>query len=378
MIKGLFSQENEESRRVLLFALCWALLLEVFYVCLSSFFNTPHKIAICHHDCLHYLRIANHAYALLPGEKVGAGMGTKAPYAFFPLFPLVAGSLSHLLHVSFLTVSLILNSTALACAAFTASFFVPLNNEQEKRIFIAFFLCFPFLLYGYMPYTEALYALCLMLFLVCLQRDYLLWAGMAGIFLGVARPTGCLIIALSFGLKFCLLIYEKRMTKRRLIEMAGSACLSAIGFLTWLLYQKLTSGYWLEFLYAQEGWGRHYTGILQNLWIYYDNQYKPGMKVLTVISVVIPIAVFCYALAQRAFFAALTILAVFWMAFFTGHMSVVRFMYANPVLIAVLGLLVTRRHKWMQFFLIGLMLTAQIILMLVWFRYVTNTPGFLV
>lgn len=143
------------------------------------------SIVFATYDAEHYLRLAE------------AGYGGNGPEnAFYPLYPILVGTLARLTGAGFL-ISAILLSTLFGVAATLV-----VHDITRRRwgtpvadTTVALLLLQPAAFFTVLPYSESLFLLLFALLFACLSRERLVLAGIAGFALALTRPVGIFAIA---------------------------------------------------------------------------------------------------------------------------------------------------------------------------------------
>jgi len=135
-----------------------------------------------------YQQIAEHGYpATLPVD--GSGVTQQNPWAFYPLFPLLARFLMDGLGLSFFaagsTLSLVLGFVA---AGTMAVLLRERLGERAALLVVVVWACFPASAALQVGYSESTAMALLTLVLLALSRERWLWAGGLAVLTGLARP----------------------------------------------------------------------------------------------------------------------------------------------------------------------------------------------
>ncbi len=170
----------------------------------------------------------------------GYGTQVNAPFAFFPLFPVVLRLLS------WLPIPLELSAALLNGCLFVIAVVLLRRLYPEKDHAIVIFAALPFAFFHLVVYTEAL-ALVLALAFVVAVRDRRLWAVLVfGVLAGLCRVPGPALACFSIG-PLC----------RRDWRTASVAATSPfLGTMLWMLYLGVKVGDPLAFVHVQSEFGR--------------------------------------------------------------------------------------------------------------------------
>ena len=240
------------SRR-LRFILLIFMTSRIFYFLTSFLLAKANKIELseamfCQYDCNWYLSIIENGYdtSVRNTGHVGA-----ANWAFFPAFPMAVKLLSGLTNANPLLIGILLNNLFFL-------FFLIISEKYLSRKFAnydvnayIFLYCFsPFSIYFNSLYTESLYILLIMLFILNLNRNRLV-AGFIGALLTAVRVTGITFFALSIFSTAKTVISRKKLEIREVVGLA----LFPSGLLIFSYYLYWSVGDPLAFITIQKAWG---------------------------------------------------------------------------------------------------------------------------
>src|SRR5512135_3235761 len=185
-------------------------------------------------DAIWYGSIAQNGY-----QYFGAREASNV--AFFPLFPLVDGIVSHTLNLP-VDVSGTIVSTLLALLACYLLYRLTLretNDEDTAHRSIVYFLAFPAAYYLAIGYSEALYVVCTLAAFTFAREGKWGWCFVAGLCAGLTRLHGALLI-LPIGFEY---LRQHRANWRSAVSpKILSAFAAPIGVLAFMAYLGITFG----------------------------------------------------------------------------------------------------------------------------------------
>ncbi|GAC1692411.1 MAG: membrane protein [Ktedonobacteraceae bacterium] len=197
-----------------------------------------------HWDAANYIRIAQYGYQ------------TRIDLAFFPLFPLLITSISHVLGSwSYLLVgTLISNGALLGVLVLLHQLARETVGEQVARRTVLYLCIFPTTFYFFAAYNESL-------FLVFVISAWL--AGILGFLAALTRSAGILLV-----LPYLYELWQERtqITKKSLLFGILPIALILSGTGVYSVYCWLTVGNPLAFVTVQDTYGRHLSWPWQGLW----------------------------------------------------------------------------------------------------------------
>jgi hypothetical protein len=213
--------------------------------------------ALCYWDCAWYLRTAEHGYDVAPNAHFRED---AANWAFFPLYPLLAGALARTTGLSVLTAALIVsNLAALAAGLFAAD----LLRERRLTLIVCTLLYFgPFSFYLATAYTEALFLALTFACFNALARQRYLAAGLAGALLSATRTVGVFIVlSLLIGAARHHLVAggPLRTLPAKLLgdpRLVLGLALAPLGLFLYMAYLHALTGDALAFAHVQRAWNR--------------------------------------------------------------------------------------------------------------------------
>lgn len=222
--------------------------------------------ALCVWDCGWYTTIVEHGYDPAPVEYFRPG---GANWAFFPLYPLLAGAL-YRLGLTIPVAGFVISTACIAIAAIAAR---PLLRGSRTWPLWAFsLLAGPFSMLFATLYTESLFILLIVLSLRALQRQNYLAAGLWAALLSATRVTGVLM---TIAILVSAIADQRRAgTTWRAIpgallrrgDLVLSLFLAPLGLFAYMAYMALLTGDGLAFLHIQRAWGRDLGNPVTALW----------------------------------------------------------------------------------------------------------------
>ena len=215
-----------------------------------TFFNTWN-----HWDAIHYIAIAQHGYQ------------TQADLAFFPLFPLLISSVSHVLGSwSYLLVGTVISNGALLGALFLLYQLAQETvGEQVARRTILYLCIFPTAFFFFAAYNESLFLVFVSGAFLAMRRQRWWLTGILGFFAALTRSAGILLV-----LPFLYEAWQARKhTQTTLLSFAVKSVpvvFIPLGTLVYSVYCWFTVGNPLAFVTVQDDYGRHLAWPWQGLW----------------------------------------------------------------------------------------------------------------
>lgn len=220
--------------------------------------------ALCRWDCGFYRSVALGYHDLSQVQR-----GGSANWAFFPLYPLLVGTLQAVTGLGWNMAGFVVSNTLGLLAAAAAR---PLIRGSERAywLFVIGLLLGPFSLLFSLPYSESLFILLTILALRALQRSDYLVAGLWGALMSATRVTGLLIgvailvqaIQDSLRTGIAPAALPARLLGDRRLLLAG--LLVPLGLIAFMLHLKFAIGDGLAFSRVQIAWGRNIGNPLTN------------------------------------------------------------------------------------------------------------------
>jgi hypothetical protein len=328
--------------------------------------------AHCVWDCDWYRSIITGGYQLEIGMP---GQPERANWAFFPLYPLLAGALVHCLGLTPPLAGFVLSNLMTITTAILAR--PRLGSERAYWFFVATLMIGPFSVLFSSLYTESLFILLTLLSLLALQRGKYLAAGGWIALLSATRVTGVLMV---FGLAAQVAVDHRKTGGHwrdfparvgRDTDLLLAIFLAPLGLFAYMAFLWLHMGDALAFSHIQRGWGREMEGPLSAIADVFAVGWTMDYYALLQWSwVLVALAglVLCVALAARgrlpeAIFCMLCILA----SLSSGVGSMVRFVAGLLPLGMVASELLTR-WRWLAWLALALAIALDAVVTLGWFN----------
>lgn len=219
--------------------------------------------AHCVWDCEWYTALIENGYQ----REVGMGaQAERANWAFFPLYPMLVGSLVHGLGLSPAIAGFVLSNAMTIAAAVQAR--PLLDTERSYWFFVATLMIGPFSVLFSSLYTESLFVLLTVLTLLALRRsNYLLAAGWIAL-LSATRITGVLMV---FALAVQVIVDHRNQRGRwrdlpmrvlRDKDLLLAIFLAPVGLFAYMAFLWVHMGDALAFSHLQRSWERDLIGPL--------------------------------------------------------------------------------------------------------------------
>lgn len=327
--------------------------------------------AHCVWDCDWYSSIITGGYQ----REIGMpGQPERANWAFFPLYPLLAGGLVHGLGLAPPLAGFVLSNLLTIVTALCAR--PLLGSERAYWFFIATLMIGPFSVLFSSLYTESLFILLTLLSLLALQRArYLAASGWIAL-LSATRVTGVLMV---FGLAAQVIVDHRRAGGRwrdlpvrlRDTDLLLAIFLAPLGLFAYMAFLWLHMGDALAFSHIQRGWGREMEGPLSAIADVFVGGWAMDYYALLQWSwVLVALAglVLCVALAARgrlaeAIFCTLCILV----SLSSGVGSMVRFV-AGLLPLGMLASELLTRWRWLAWLALVVAIVLDAMLTIGWFN----------
>jgi hypothetical protein len=321
--------------------------------------------AMCQFDCGWYRGLALNGYATEIATSNWAG---QTNWAFFPAYPLLAGTVTRLTGFSWtLAAGLVSTVALLAAAALSAPVFG--SNRRAFWLFAFLLLVGPFGWFATATYSESLFILLTVLGFLALHRSGYVAAGFWGALLSATRVTGVLFavaIAVQAAVDYRRSGTSWQELPRRLLtdrRLWLSLLLVPLGLLAYMVYLRFTVGDGLAFARIQQTWFRSlqnpfavWWGVVSNGW-----PFKPGWGLLNTLALFVALATWLIigmARAGRVAMAAFCLAALL-LSVGSGLGSSLRFIGGlAPVTIFLAEALASRRWLTWATIPVGLVLGA--------------------
>jgi hypothetical protein len=285
-------------KREYLLAGLLAILLKLIVLATALLWIQIHKqpLNLCAWDCVYYRDIAVTGYYESPGRH--------GPMAFFPLFPKLIGFLGGGSAFDFSIVAIVLN---LLCFGVTVALLGQWSHMLGLKAWWLPGLLWSsdrFTLWSHVPYTESIFCLLLMCFLLTMRSPKstksLLLAATLGGFASATRIVGLSFVT-AIGLS------EWRRCLRRPLLGTVLLALGSLGTVLFFGYLHWRFGSWTLSFQTTANWGRHFSlpGFFDSLVLLLRSFYFPTLPLLTATLVGIVWSRKLFSSAERLLFALL-------------------------------------------------------------------------
>jgi hypothetical protein len=328
--------------------------------------------AHCVWDCDWYSSIIRGGYQLEIGTP---GQPERANWAFFPLYPLLAGTLVYGLGLTPPLAGFTLSNLLTVVTAVLAK--PLLGSERAYWFFVATLMIGPFSVLFSSLYTESLFILLTLLALLALRRGKYLAAGGWMALLSATRVTGVLMV---FGLAAQVVVDHRKaggrwrdlLTRLRDTDLLLAIFLAPLGLFAYMAFLRLHLGDALAFSHIQRGWGREMEGPLSAIADVFAGGWTMDYYALLQWSwVLVALAglTLCVVLALRgrfpeAIFCTLCIVA----SLSSGVGSMVRFV-AGLLPLGMMASELLVRWRWLAWLALAVAIGLDAVVTLGWFNH---------
>lgn len=213
-------------------------------------------------DALQYLAIAKGGYTAYPcgaGWPAGLWCGNAG---WFPAYPWIVGGLGRLGLPLFSTALVV---SWLACLGTLALLWsaLPVRRSRSAAVVGLLFAAFaPGVVYNYALFPLSLLTFSTLAFLILLQRDRRLGAGLAAAVAALAYPIG--LVAAPVGVVW-VLAHRRVPVRERLwrVVAVGGPAVAAVSI--YILDQWLETGHWDAYVLIQQKYGHHAQDPLRSV-----------------------------------------------------------------------------------------------------------------
>lgn len=215
-----------------------------------------------------YERIALAGYG---ADAEWGNYGSLPHWAFFPLYPLLLGTVTTASSLPPWLAGILLSSACLAgFMAFGAAYLrTPRRSAGAAWRWVVLVALFPYSFFFSALYTEALFALLATLSLLLLARGRPLAGAVAAALASATRPTGVLLAPLFAAHCLRALHRDRSVGTVRPTALALTmlpACVAPLGLLVYMSVQWVAVGDPLAFIHVQALWGRSWRPPGAWLW----------------------------------------------------------------------------------------------------------------
>lgn len=217
--------------------------------------------AHCVWDCEWYTALIENGYQREVGTPT---QPERANWAFFPLYPLLAGLLVHGLGMSSALAGFVLSNALTIAAAVLAR--PMLDTERSYWFFVATLMIGPFSVLFSSLYTESLFVLLTVLTFLALRKSNYLLAACWIALLSASRITGVLMV---FALAVQVIVDHRKqgrlwrdlpMRVLRDRDLMLAIFLAPIGLFVYMAFLWVHMGDALAFSHIQRSWDREFRG----------------------------------------------------------------------------------------------------------------------
>jgi len=328
--------------------------------------------AHCVWDCSWYWGI------IVDGYHAEVGMPDdpeRANWAFFPLYPLLAGVLVHGIGASPPLAGFLLSNLLTIGAAILVR--PLLGTERAYWFFVATLMIGPFSVLFSSLYTESLFVLLTVLTLLALRRSNYLLAATWIALLSATRITGVLMV---FALAVQVIVDHRKTGGRwrdlpmrvlRDSNLVLAIFLAPLGLFAFMAFLWLHTGDALAFSHIQRAWGREFEGpfsaIARLVAAGFTTDYFSFLQWSWVLVALVGLALSCLLGLRRrlpeAIFCALSLLT----ALSTGIGSMVRFV-AGLVPLGMMASEVLTGRRWLSWVVLVEAIVLDAVVTLGWFN----------
>lgn len=222
-----------------------------------------------------YSSIAEYGY----GGESAVAINGQAPWAFFPVVPLMEGLLFRLTGLPVRVVGVLMNTVLLYLITWLGGrYILELDlGARQAAVFMLLINFGPYNVYYSTLYTEAAFVLLVCLALYCLQTRRWLLMGLFGALASATRNTGIFVVmAVPV---WCLVTYldQKEPVQKKSVpdfilwvlkkpRLILGTFLMPMGFFLYMHYLDRLLGDGMAFMHVQFAWGKSVGNPILNLW----------------------------------------------------------------------------------------------------------------
>jgi hypothetical protein len=323
--------------------------------------------ASCRWDCFWYQDIVQNGYAVLP-RLYDDFRPAQASWAFFPLYPLLTILTQKLLHLGSPAAGLLINILLWPLLIVLCWVDLSLRKVEVNKIYFAlFFIIYPFNIWYYAQYSEAIYGVLLMAAVVFLRKDRPGATSLLCAFMAAARPTGFIMGA-------CLaawsLLYgtenpaapngssvRNRVTNSLLILASSGAGLSV-----YVLYLFHIMGDGFAFAHVEVAWGKEFHFFVYN--IIHSFALRGHLSSIYCIAIIFTLwKMYRPGWGLNLLLSGVT--AVLSMS--AGLVSIERYFFGNPLVIQFLAYVVLSQRAPVRLGILGVLAVLRIAASFLWY-----------
>ncbi len=205
----------------------------------ASFSETIYQIFSNSGDSPHYLHLAEHGY-------VTQGENAKL-IVFYPLYPLII-RIFNLLTQDYLASGVIVSNLAFMAASCVLYKLLRLDyNEEQSASGLALMIVAPFSMFYSAVFTESVFLLTTVLCLYFMRTKKPIQMGICGFLACLSRTQGIILFVCALASIVSDMLQKKKCNRKGLV----GALIIPIGFLVYLLMNKVLFDYWFQYLAFQ-------------------------------------------------------------------------------------------------------------------------------
>ncbi|MBS1055099.1 hypothetical protein [Gluconobacter kondonii] len=362
--------------------LCNLVFLFYYYISAQGFDGLSYSL--CEWDCGWYYSIENSGYDIHPLLS-GPGVG-QANWAFFPLFPFVVKYVHAITGFSYQLSGVIINNILLFLISFCSAVYV-IDKKKNYDWFITVMVVysFPTSLYFHAQYTESLYGFLVLLIIILINRNYYWTSAVISSLFTATRPSAAPIIAVigTYGTFFHQLnnkIYVKFSMK--FVRKFFTSCIlwgliGGLGLIVYMAYLYRHTGDALAFTHIESAWGRVAGNPIKNIidgflsddikvnnFLSSDKSSLKYWSISCLVGLFISICAFFLGNFLEGTIIFLTVI----LASFSGLWSSSRYIFANPITLIIISIILQKISKKISFLSILFFCLMQALFVILWYK----------
>ena len=323
--------------------------------------------ASCRWDCFWYQDIVQNGYPVLP-RLYDDFRPAQASWAFFPLYPLLTIFTQKLLHLDGTASALLINILlwpVLIVLCWTDLFLRKI--EVNKIYFALFFIIYPFNIWYYAQYSEALYGTLLMAAIVFLRKNRPDITALLCAFLAIARPTGfimgaCIAVWWLFHKAENSLVLNGLSVRERVTNSLLILASSGAGLSVYVLYLFHTMGDGLAFAHVEVAWGKEFHFFVYN--IIHSFTLKGHLSSIYCIAIIFTVwKMYRPGWSLNLLLAGVTAI----LSISAGLVSIERYFFGNPLVIEFLAYIALSQRPPVRMGILGGLAIMRIAASFIWY-----------
>jgi Gpi18-like mannosyltransferase len=362
-----FAEGGSAAAVWLLAILLTAVKLAAFWAMAQRFGDFPQTV--CQWDCAWYWTTVTDGYTQHPSH--GAGV-EQANWAFFPLITLIVRSAIWLFGDHGQATGIGVSTAIYVAFLATGALFWARTRGRSPLSFLFVLSVMPFGFYFIALYTEGLYGLLTVLFLMVLGRSRWLPPLLSAL-ATAARPTGILLLPL-------LIVQQIRCWRRgetgleAMLDRLLGLLIAPLGLSLFMLFLYGHIGDALAFSHAQIGWGREFVNplsVFQGLaaWHWRSGMETAMLGLYLGLPILLALCAGAWHGYHRRWAEAYLCLAPTLLSISAGTLSMTRFVICNPVVLFALTDLYALLHGTrLRAAVLVAMIAASVVLLQLWYR----------